>query len=579
MNSLERQAGPIDEASAPPSDCVTVLVVDDEPVNRQLLQGMLRHRNGIRFLVAADGADAVNRVAEERVDLVLMDVLMPGMDGYEATRRIKALDTDGYTPVLFVTALNDDEQLARCVACGGDDFIAKPVSRVQLNARVDSWLRIGQVYRTMRRQRDALDAYQRRNEVDQSIARDVLQRVTASEVLERHGVVYHYRAADILSGDMLLAAEAPDGRCFFMLADFTGHGIAASIGTVPAADLFYGAVGSGAGPEELLARINRKLYDYLPANLFMAATLLTLDPASRTVHVWNGGMPDVTYRASDGSVGRVASSHLPLGVQPRFGVAECTALEAPQSVWAVSDGVLEARNSHGTQFGAHLARQVLCDGGVALLAEAVDGHQAEARDDITMLELRPGEFVDCDSRAAADEVPRDWAFSVEMDARALREISPLQPIADGVARMEGLGEESRQALLTVLAELYSNCLEHGVLGLDSNLKSCPEGFTAYYEGRQKALADLRGGRVRIQIDRRSDDQGPFLVIRMADSGRGFDHQRAMRGETLSERALSGRGISLIQGICESLTYHGRGNQVEARYRLHRDSHRHGRSDS
>ncbi len=553
------------EASASPA--ATVLLVDDEPVNLQLLRGMLRHRAGLEFLTAADGEEAVKRVTEHRVDLVLMDVLMPGVDGYEATRRIKALDGDSYVPVLFVTALNDDEQLARCVACGGDDFIAKPVSRVQLNARVDSWLRISQVYRTLREQRDALDAYQRRNEVDQWIARDVMQRATASEVLRRPGVVYRYHPADILSGDMLLAAEGPDGRCFFLLADFTGHGIAASIGTVPTADLFYGAVAYGAGPEEVLARINRKLHEYLPANLFMAGALVVLDPREQTVEIWNGGMPDVLYRTADGSVGRVPSSHLPLGVQAGFGGSEMTVLLAPLAVWAVSDGALEERDAKGEEFGMDRAEAALHKGGVAALDEAVAAFREGARDDITLLEVWPAYFAASGDAVDGRGAPRDWSFSLELDAGALREVSPLQPVVDGVARMEMLDERARQALLTVMAELYSNCLEHGVLGLDSGLKDSPDGFAAYYEGRQRALQELRAGRVRIQLDRRTDGAGPLLLIRMTDSGSGFDYRGLLAGGEPNQSALCGRGVSLIQGMCESLRYYGRGNQVEAVYRL------------
>lgn len=567
MSTVSGNESPSSEPEEDNVPTATVLLVDDEPVNVQLLRGMLRHRRGIEFLTASDGDEAVQRVSEQQVDLVLMDVLMPGMDGYEATRRIKALDDDSYVPVLFVTALNDDEQLARCVACGGDDFIAKPVSRVQLNARVDSWLRISQVYRTLRSQRDALDAYQRRNEVDQWIAREVMQRATASKVLHRQGVAYRYHPAEILSGDMLLAAEGPDGRCYFLLADFTGHGVAASIGTVPTADLFYGAVASGAGSEEVLARINRKLYEYLPANLFMAAALLVLDPRQQSVEIWNGGMPDVLFRAADGSAGRVGSSHLPLGVQKSFGPADTTVLSAPMAVWVMSDGALEERDSTGEEFGLVRAEAALHAGGVTALDDAVAAFQQGSRDDMTMLEVRPADFATSGTADVSRQAPRDWSFSLELDARALREVSPLQPVADGVARMEAIDDEARQALLTVLAELYSNCLEHGVLGLDSGLKDSPDGFAAYYEGRQQALEELHVGRVRIQLDRRSDDAGPFLLIRMTDSGSGFDYHGLLAGDQTDDSALSGRGLTLIRAMCESLRYYGRGNQVEAVYRL------------
>ncbi|WP_171909794.1 ATP-binding SpoIIE family protein phosphatase [Aquisalimonas asiatica] len=550
----------------------TVLLVDDEPVNLQLLQGMLRHREGIQLLTAADGAEAVEQVRTRAIDLVLMDVLMPVMDGYEATRQIKALDGDSYVPVLFVTALNDDDQLARCVACGGDDFIAKPVNRVQLNARVDSWLRIAQVYRTVREQRDSLDAYQRRTEIDQWIAREVMQRATATPLLQGDGVRYCYWPAEILSGDMLLAAESPDGRAFFMLGDFTGHGIAASIGTVPTADLFHREVARGVDARELLASVNTKLHQYLPPNLFMAAALLVCDTARGCLEIWNGGMPDVLYRTDDGLLHRVESSHLPLGVQGHMDPFDMTRLEVsagtfPDRVWILSDGAQEARNSDGEEYGQTRAEQALMAGGLARVEEELRAFQALAGDDVTMLEFRPEAAAEPAADVADRRVGSEWAFSMELDAAALRGPSPLQPIADGVAHLEKLTEEERQRFLTVLAELYSNALEHGVLGLDSALKASPDGFTEYYETRCRALDGLHSGFLRIQVGRGRDERGGLLRIRMTDSGAGFDHQRVLQGDACPDESLSGRGIKLLQGMCDSLCYYGRGNLVEARFRL------------
>lgn len=549
-----------------------VLLVDDEPVNLQLLQGMLRHREGVELLTAADGAEAVEQVRTQPIDLVLMDVLMPNLDGYEATRQIKALDGDSYIPVLFVTALNDDEQLARCVSCGGDDFIAKPVNRVQLNARVDSWLRIAQVYRTVREQRDSLDAYQRRTEIDQWIAREVMQRATATGLLHREGVRYCYWPAEILSGDMLLAAESPDGRCFFMLGDFTGHGIAASIGTVPTADLFHREVARGVDARELLTSVNEKLYQYLPPNLFMAATLLVCDYGRGRFEIWNGGMPDILYRTDDGQLNRVESSHLPLGIQGHMDTCEMTRLDVeagtfPDRVWALSDGAQEARNDAGEEYGQARAEAALMAGGLSQVEDELRGFQVVAGDDVTMLELQPQAAPERVADVTAVGASPEWTFSMELDAVALRGKSPLQPLADGVAYLEGMDEDERQRLLTVLAELYSNGLEHGVLGLDSSLKTCPEGFAEYYETRRSALDSLRGGFLRIQIGRGRDERGELLRIRMTDSGGGFDYRRVLQDDSPAEDSLSGRGIKLLRGMCDSLRYYGRGNQAEARFRL------------
>lgn len=548
-----------------------VLMVDDEPVNLEVLAGMLSHRTDLRLLRATDGQEAVECVARERVDLILMDVLMPGLDGNQATRQIKERNDGRYIPVLFVTALDDDEEMARCIDAGGDDFITKPVRRIQLNARVDAWLRVSHVYKTLSDQRDVLDAYQRRTEIDQWIAREVMQRATASELLSFDGLRSCYWPAEILSGDMLLAQQAPDQRCFFLLGDFTGHGIAASIGTVPTADRFHEEVGRGAAAEEVLRAINRNLYDQLPTNLFMAACLLVYDPRDESLGVWNGGMPGLLYREADGDTGHIVSTHLPLGIKPELGAGEVVTIPTPEWIWALSDGALEARDGTGDAFTEERASTVLLERGLAGLETELSAFQEGAQDDITMLEVCTPRLRAALAEQGAPQTMPDWSLTLNLDAPALRKLSPLQPVAAAVAEMQGLDAEARQRIMTVITEMFTNSLEHGVLGLDSGLKSTPEGFCAYYEQREKAIAGLEDGSIRIELELHSQSASACLGIRMTDSGYGFDHERFLAKLSTpdpgTESALSGRGIRLLLNTCESLAYRGRGNRVEARLRL------------
>lgn len=125
-----------------------VLVVDDTATNRQLLQVFLK-KLGCEVLLAENGADAVRVFEQQSPDLVLMDVMMPGMDGYEATRRIKAASGDNWVPVVFVSALDKDENLVAGLEAGGDDYLAKPVNFVVLQAKLRSLVRSLQMQRRL----------------------------------------------------------------------------------------------------------------------------------------------------------------------------------------------------------------------------------------------------------------------------------------------------------------------------------------------------------------------------------------------------------------------------------------------
>jgi PAS domain S-box-containing protein len=117
-----------------------VLVVDDMAANRQLLKVFLK-RLGCEVVLAENGADGVAMFQREEPDLVLMDVMMPVMDGYKATRRIKELSGNRWTPVVFVSALDKEEHLVAGLAAGADDYLAKPVNFTVLDAKLRSLAR------------------------------------------------------------------------------------------------------------------------------------------------------------------------------------------------------------------------------------------------------------------------------------------------------------------------------------------------------------------------------------------------------------------------------------------------------
>ena len=119
----------------------TVLVVDDLDPNARLLE-LLLSRDGHRVQRAHDGLEALQMVAQHQPDLVLMDVMMPGLDGFETCRRLKSDPATYLVPVVLVTALNDSRDRIRGLEVGADDFLSKPVNDAELRARVWSLLRI-----------------------------------------------------------------------------------------------------------------------------------------------------------------------------------------------------------------------------------------------------------------------------------------------------------------------------------------------------------------------------------------------------------------------------------------------------
>jgi adenylate cyclase len=137
-----------------------VLVVDDTPQNVKLLADILR-ADGHRVSTAASGPEALAAIAADMPDLVLLDVMMPGMSGYEVCQRLRADDRTSLLPVVFVTALDAVEERVKGIEAGADDFLTKPVNQGEVKARVRSLLRIRTLHETVRRQADELAEWNR----------------------------------------------------------------------------------------------------------------------------------------------------------------------------------------------------------------------------------------------------------------------------------------------------------------------------------------------------------------------------------------------------------------------------------
>jgi two-component system alkaline phosphatase synthesis response regulator PhoP len=155
-------------ASATPSDSDSlvgrILIADDNQQNRELLEAYLAD-DGHEILMAADGRQTLDVAMEKQPDLVLLDIMMPKLSGYEVCQKLKQDDRTKNIPVLMVTALRDMGDIEKAVAAGADDFLSKPVHRLELKTRVRSLLRV----RHLTSERDRLLAYLA--EVEQTTAR------------------------------------------------------------------------------------------------------------------------------------------------------------------------------------------------------------------------------------------------------------------------------------------------------------------------------------------------------------------------------------------------------------------------
>jgi signal transduction histidine kinase len=146
-------------SAVPPADSPsTVLIVDDTPINLPVTMEYLETQ-GLRVLIAQDGEDALRQAELMRPDIILLDVVMPRMDGFEVCRRLKAMAAVRETPVIFMTALTDSEDKIRGFEIGGVDFVTKPIEMHELRARVTAHLRMHAMQKQLAARNAELEQY------------------------------------------------------------------------------------------------------------------------------------------------------------------------------------------------------------------------------------------------------------------------------------------------------------------------------------------------------------------------------------------------------------------------------------
>lgn len=346
----------------PVEQALTVLVAEDSATDRLLLAQIVR-RQGHQVFTAENGEQAVALFAEKRPQLVLLDALMPVMDGFEAARQIKVLAGEALVPIIFLTSLNEEAALVRCLEAGGDDFMAKPYSAVILGAKIRAMDRLRRLQATVLEQRDQITRHHHHLLNEQRVAKAVFDKVAHSGCITAPNIRYLQSPYALFNGDLLLAAFTPSGDMHVLLGDFTGHGLPAAVGAMPLAEVFYGMTAKGYGLAQMLREMNAKLKRILPVDMFCCTLLLNLSVQRGTVEIWNGGMPDGYLLSSSGQVlSPLTSRHLPLGIlgAERFDDStEVLPMAAGERLLLLSDGVVDTADEHDRLFGVERLRAVL----------------------------------------------------------------------------------------------------------------------------------------------------------------------------------------------------------------------------
>ena len=379
-----------------------ILVVDDNEMNRDMLSRRLRKR-GYEVDTADDGRAALDAVAVGNFDLVLLDIMMPEMNGYEALERLKADDNSRHIPVIMISAVDEMDSIIRCIKLGAADYLPKPFNATLLRARVEASLAVKQLH-------DEQRAYTRSLARELEIGRQIQLGFLPDTLPAAPGwdLAARFRPAREVAGDFYDAFWINGGdsgrRIALVMADVCDKGVGAALFMALFRSLLRStalACSPGRPDADHALHAIRTVNDYIAtthgaANMFATVFFGILDPASGQLVYVNGGHEQPIVLGQNATM-RLGPTGPALGLLPGldFGVREITLTHGDTFV-AFTDGVTDAQAADGTFFSEErllgLAAEPATSADALLdrvdVALAAHTGETSAFDDISLLAVR-----------------------------------------------------------------------------------------------------------------------------------------------------------------------------------------------
>lgn len=353
-----------------------ILMVDDNPTNLQVLFKTLQS-TGHRLLAAKSGEEALEIAHKAKPELILLDIMMPGIDGYETLKRLKATTETSQSAVIFLSSLNETDRKVQGFEAGAVDYISKPFQAEEVVARVNTHLTIIRLRADLARRNVELEELNRRMRSDLEAAARVQHSLlpTTLPTAPGFGFSWRYQPCVELGGDALDIFQIDDEHIGMYLLDVSGHGVPSSLlavtvarSLVPRADRASLVVEPGwdtgrfniVPPKEVVRRLN-VLYPQDEKNPhYFTMFYGVLHIQSGALRFVSAGHPSPIFVAGEDVREFTEQNSFPIGLIPEADYEEISITLEPGSRLVVhSDGINEQRSPDGRDFGRGRVRELI----------------------------------------------------------------------------------------------------------------------------------------------------------------------------------------------------------------------------
>ena len=339
--------------TSPDWSWATVMVVDDEEINRALLAGIAR-RDGIGTIVqAVDGLDCLHKLETVQPDLIILDIVMPNLDGFATCARIRAMPDWSDIPILVQTALTTPQDVLACFQAGASDVVVKPIRPAELTARLRVHLENRRMLRTLR---DANQRIQKEMLGAREMQRTLFPSAAMLDQLHgEHGLYIEGKVEplDGVGGDIWGLHPLSDTLVAVMVADFSGHGLMAALNTFWLHAFVSKQAAAMRQPAEFLKLLNGALRANLMRGHFATFFFGLIDLERDELHWAGAGAPKPILVLND-EFHELDTTGLPLGLTDRAIYGSHSVAFPPGACLLVfSDGLTDIASQDGTRIEAH----------------------------------------------------------------------------------------------------------------------------------------------------------------------------------------------------------------------------------
>jgi len=378
-----------------------ILVVDDDPIDRELLARHLA-RQGHDIRVAPDGETALELLGSEDFDVMILDVMMPGMHGYQLLELVRREERLRELRVIVISALADTESVARCIQLGAEDYLPREFEPVVLKARIESCLERKRLGEERELYVAALLEAQERLRVELRRGAAYVRSLLPPR-LDLPGIRsdWMFIPSAALGGDAFGYNRVGGGRLALYLLDVSGHGIEAALFSVTVLNLLKAMALPGADfadPASVLSRLNESFRMEEQNNLYFTAWYGVYDPSERRLDYASAGSPPAVLVLPGGGAIELSSGGAIVGMDPETRYANLSSPVPPRSrLYLFSDGAYEFRSRSGGILGLEPFIGLLSARAAAAEGEpALDGILSDAQalasgkrfaDDVSLVEF------------------------------------------------------------------------------------------------------------------------------------------------------------------------------------------------